>query len=166
MESLRSPQVGGGGGLFQSVVPVGSSTPQQDFNGLHVPYVPNSTMNAGIYYDYEIKRDLRIRPMASLQFTGSQYIFNNNGIDSAGNQFPQPSNQKMPAYSTLNVGFKFPYKRVEFNFNAQNVTNNKYLIYEYISSGSYFAQQETELLYKAQGISWPIRAPRPAFMVA
>ena len=76
--------------------------------------------------------------MVSFQYIGSQYIFNNNGVDSAGNQFPQPSNQKMPSYATVNLGVKVPYRFLELNFNALNVANSRYLIYEYISSGGYF----------------------------
>ncbi|MDE3104080.1 MAG: TonB-dependent receptor [Acidobacteriota bacterium] len=123
---------------YVTVLPLGSSQPQQSFNGLHVPYVPSSTFNAGAYYDYRINRDLQVRPMLSLQYLGSQYIFNNNGVDSAGNQFPQPSNQTMPAYATINAGVKVPYKFLEFNVNAQNLANSKYLIYEYISAGGYY----------------------------
>ncbi len=124
---------------YETVVPLGSSTPEQNFNGLHVPYVPKSTVNAGAYYDFTVSHDLHIRPMASFQYIGSQYIFNNNGVDSAGNQFPQPSNQTMPGYGTVNLGVKVPYKFMELNFNALNVADSKYLIYEYISSGGYFS---------------------------
>lgn len=123
---------------YETVVPAGSATPAQRFDGLHVPYVPNSTVNAGAFYDYPITTDLHIRPMLSFQYIGSQYIFNNNGVDSAGNSFPQPSNQKMSSYATLNAGVTAPYKFLEFSFNAQNLTNSKYLIYEFISSGGYF----------------------------
>ncbi len=123
---------------YTTVIPLGSSQPEQSFNGLHVPYVPKATLNAGVFYDYKVTNDLRIRPMASFQFLGSQYIFNNNGLDSAGNQFPQPSNQTMPSYGTINVGVKVPYKFLELNFNAQNLANSKYLVYEFISSGGYY----------------------------
>ena len=124
---------------YTTVVAINSSTPQQDFNGLHVPYVPSSTFNMGIFYDKKIREDLHIEPMASFQFIGSQYIFNNNGVDAAGNQFPQPSNQQMSSYGTLNLGFKAPYKKfMEFDLNAQNVVNSKYNVYEFISSGGYY----------------------------
>ena len=123
---------------YVTVIPLGSSQPEQSFNGLHVPYVPKATLNAGAYYDYKVNNDLRIRPMVSFQYLGSQYIFNNNGVDSAGNQFPQPSNQTMPSYGTVNVGVKVPYRFLELNFNAQNLANSKYLVYEYLSAGGYF----------------------------
>jgi iron complex outermembrane receptor protein len=123
---------------YVTVVPVGSSQPQQDFNGLHVPYVPDSTVNAGAFYDVKVNPDLHVEPMATFMYTGSQYMFNNNGVDAAENSFPQPSGRTMPHYGTLNLGVKVPYKFVELNFNAQNVANSKYLIYEYISSGGYF----------------------------
>ena len=123
---------------YTTVVAINSATPQQNFNGLHVPYVPSSTLNAGAFYDVKLTQDLKIDPMVSFQYLGSQYIFNNNGVDSAGNQFPQPSNQKMAAYGTMNVGVKAPYKFLELDFNAQNLFNKKYDIYQYISSGGYF----------------------------
>ena len=123
---------------YVTVLPLGSSQPQQSFNGLHVPYVPNSTINAGAFYSFRLGKDLRVEPMASFQYLGSQYIFDNNAVDSAGNPFPQPSTRTMPAYGTANLGVKVPFKFLEFNLNAQNVLNSKYLIYEYISSGGYF----------------------------
>ena len=124
---------------YTTVVAINSSTPQQDFNGLHVPYVPSAILNAGFFYDHKINDDLHVEPMISFQFTGSQYIFNNNGVDAAGNQFPQPGTQQMSSYGTLNLGVKVPYKKfMEFDINAQNVANSKYNIYEFISSGGYY----------------------------
>ena len=123
---------------YTTVIPIGSTTPAQSFSGLHVPYVPNSTVNAGAFYKVNVGHALAIEPMASFQFIGSQYIFNNNGADSAGNQFPQPSNQKMASYGTVNVGVKAPYKFLDFNFNAQNLLNKQYEVYEYTSFGGYY----------------------------
>ncbi len=123
---------------YTTVIPLGSSQPQQDFNGLHVPYVPNSTVNAGAFYETSVGHDLKIDPMVSFSYIGSQYIFDNNAVDSAGNAFPRPSSQKMSGYGTVNAGIKAPYKFVDFNFNALNLFNNKYNIYQYISSGGYF----------------------------
>ncbi len=112
--------------------------PVQQFNGLHVPYVPNSTINAGGLYEIQATRELKLEPMLSFQYIGAQYIFNNNGVDSGGNQFPQPSNQQMASYGTVNFGLKAPYRFMEFDLNAENLLNTKYLIYEYTSFGSYF----------------------------
>ncbi len=123
---------------YTTVVPNGSSQPAQDFNGLHVPYVPSNLFNAGAFYDVKVSHDLHLRPMLTFQHTGAQYIFNNNGVDSAGNQFPQPSNQQMSSYNTVNLGVKAPYKFLELSFNALNVLNSKYNIYEFTSSGGYF----------------------------
>lgn len=123
---------------YETIVPLGSSQPAQNFNGLHVPYTPSGTFNAGAYYDVRINPTFHIRPMASFQFVGSQYIFNNNGVDAVGNQFPQPSNQQMSGYGTLNLGVKAPYKFLELGLNAMNVLNRNYLIYEYTSFGGYF----------------------------
>ena len=123
---------------YTTVIPLGTSQPVQQFNGLHVPYVPSSTVNAGAFYDFKVTEALHLHPMASFQYIGSQYIFNNNGVDSAGNPFPQPSNQKMAGYGTLNLAVKAPYKFLEASLNVLNVLNSHYLIYNYISSGGYF----------------------------
>ena len=123
---------------YQTIIPINASTPAQQFNGLHVPYVPSNTINAGVFYDFKVVNALHLRPMVSFQHIGAQYIFNNNGVDSAGNQFPQPSTQQMPAYNTVNLGVRAPYKFLEFSVNALNLFNSKYLIYEYTSFGGYF----------------------------
>ncbi len=136
---------------YTTVVPNGASQPAQNFNGLHVPYVPSNTFNAGAFYDVKVSHDLHLRPMLTFQHTGAQYIFNNNGVDSAGNQFPQPSNQQMSSYNTLNLGVKAPYKFLELSFNALNVLNSKYNIYEFTSSGGYYgtAGQDAPLSQQA-----------------
>ena len=138
---------------YETILPLGSSTPEQSFNGLHVPYVPNATLNAGAFYDYKLSQDLHVQPMLSFQYLGSQYMFNNNGEDSAGNPFPQPSNQKMSSYGTLNLGVKAPYKMLEFALNVQNLLNNKYLIYEYTSFGGYFGTNPNGLTGQAPPIA-------------
>jgi iron complex outermembrane receptor protein len=123
---------------YQTIVPTSSTVPAQEFNGLHVPYVPDSTVNAGLFYDCKLTQSIHLHPMASFQYVGSQYIFDNNGVDAAGNQFPQPSDGKMTSYGTLNLAVKVPYKFLELGFNALNVLNRNYLIYEYTSFGGYF----------------------------
>ncbi|MHB1023950.1 MAG: carboxypeptidase regulatory-like domain-containing protein [Acidobacteriaceae bacterium] len=102
----------------------------QSYNGSPVSYVPNSTVNAGAFYDFKPTSTLDIQPTASFQFIGSQHIFNNvNGA---------PSTQTMPGYGTMNLGVKVPFHMVDFKLNALNVLNKKYNEYEYISSGGYF----------------------------
>lgn len=114
-------------------VPAAGTVPALSFNGLPVPYVPNSTVNAGAYYDFKPEGFVRIQPMASFQYLGSQHIFDNNAQPQ-----PIPSSRTMPGYGTLNLGLKVPARFLEFNVNALNVLNRKYSIYQYISSGGYF----------------------------
>lgn len=114
------------------------SIPQQQFNGLYVPYVPTSTINAGAYYDIKPKQGIDIQPTASFEFIGRQHIFDNNATDANGNPFPRPSSQTMASYGTVNLGVKVPYRFMEFNVTALNVLNRRYNIYQFISSGGYF----------------------------
>jgi iron complex outermembrane receptor protein len=107
------------------------ATPGQNYNGSPVPYVPTSTLNVGVYYDWKPSESVMIEPMASFQFIGSQHLFDNVAV--------APSNQTMSSYGTLNLGVKAPIKKhVEANLTALNVLNKKYNEYEYISSGGYF----------------------------
>lgn len=105
------------------------------YNGLHVPYVPKLKLNIGVHYKF-LYDGFLIDPRAWWDYTGAQYIFDNN----AG----APSNQTMPAWNTFNLGVS---TSVPFNQGAQtaklslqvlNVTDKKYNIYEYITSGGYY----------------------------
>ena len=100
------------------------------YGGSPVPYVPSSTLNAGAYYTFKPTKNLTIQPMAAFQFVGTQNLFNNVTV--------APSNQTMPAYGTMNLSLKMPFKYFDLEFTALNVLNKEYNLYEYISSGGYF----------------------------
>lgn len=115
-----------------------------DYSGYPVAYVPTSTLNAGAYYQLHPKENLVIEPTASFQFIGSQHVFDNCAEVAGACTAPAPSkNVTMPAYATLNLGAKVPYKRFDFSFMALNVLNKGYNIFEYISAGSYFNTAQT-----------------------
>ena len=99
------------------------------FNGLPVPYVPNTTLNTGAYYRFTVFK-AQVQPMFAVQYTGRQAIFDN----SVG----RPSSQTMPAFTTANAGVKVPVRHVDIGVNAINLFKNRYNEYEYVSSGGYF----------------------------
>ncbi|WP_231295330.1 TonB-dependent receptor [Acidiphilium cryptum] len=118
---------------YQTYITGGTS-----YGGRHVPYVPSVNFNIGAYYDIPIGSML-LEPRMWYQYTGSQYMFNNNT--------GAPSNRKMPGYGTLNMSAKLtvpvtlPYvghKSMDVSLTALNITNNQYNAYEYIGTGGYF----------------------------
>jgi len=115
-----------------------------DYKGYPVSYVPTSTLNAGFFYGLHPTDSLTIQPTASFQFVGSQHLFDNCAEAGGVCQSPAPSKSvTMPAYATLNLGAKVPYKRFDATVMVLNVLNNGYNIYEYISAGSYFNTAQT-----------------------
>jgi iron complex outermembrane receptor protein len=115
----------------------------QDYAGYPVAYVPDSTLNAGAIYSWQVRDGLVIQPTGSFQFVGSQHLFDNCNAASqtvpgnCGNPVPSKTTS-MSSYATLNLGVKVPYKRFDFSFMALNALNKSYNIFEYISSGGYF----------------------------
>ncbi len=117
-----------------------------DYNGYPVSYVPTSTLNAGVFYSLHPKENLTIQPTASFQFVGSQHVFDNCALDAATGACASPAPSKnvtMPAYATLNLGAKVPYKRFDATVMVLNVLDKGYNIFEYISAGSYFNTAST-----------------------
>ena len=117
-----------------------------DYKGYPVSYVPTSTLNAGAFYSLHPKENLTIQPTASFQFVGSQHVFDNCALDVATGSCQSPAPSKsvtMPAYATLNLGAKVPYKRFDFTVMALNVLDKSYDIFQYISAGSYFNTSST-----------------------
>ncbi len=101
------------------------------FNGLPVPYVPQSALNLGAYYTLTaFSENVLVQPRVWYQYTGAQTVFDN----SAG----APSSVAMPTFGTLNLGANVPIHWFNVRFTALNITNRKYNQYEYISSGGYF----------------------------
>jgi len=101
------------------------------FNNLPVSYVPRATANAGVYYGIRHRDRVLIEPRFSVDYIGSQHLFNN--LTGA------PSTTTMPNYTTANLSFTAsPVKFVNLSLSVQNLFNKKYNNYEYISSGGYF----------------------------
>ena len=101
------------------------------YNNLPVSYVPSATVNVGVYYGIERHDHVLIEPRFSVDYLGSQHLFNN--LTGA------PDNATMPSYTTANLSFTAsPIKFVNLSLSVQNLFNKKYDNYEYISSGGYF----------------------------
>jgi iron complex outermembrane recepter protein len=121
-----------GGPLAQCAAP-GQSCPS--YNGLPVSYVPNVTLNTGIYYGIQRHNRVLVEPRFWLQYTGTQYLWSNNT--------GAPSNQTMSPYTTANLAFNVPLSVEKQSFNLRvdimNLFNAQYNQWEYISSGGYFS---------------------------
>lgn len=101
------------------------------YNNLPVSYVPNTTFNAGAYYGIRHNDKVLVEPRFWIDHLGSQHLFNN--LTGA------PDTRTMPSYTTTNLSFTgSPVKFVNLSIGMQNLFNNKYNEYEYISSGGYF----------------------------
>ena len=105
------------------------------YNNLPVSYVPNYTLNTGIYYGIQHNHHEFLEPRFWIESTGSQHLWNNN---TGG-----PDTSTMPSYTVANVSFIAPISFEKQSFNLRldmmNVANSKYNENEYISSGGYFA---------------------------
>lgn len=106
------------------------------YNDLPVSYVPNYTLNAGLYYGIQHHNHVLVEPRFWVESTGSQDLWSNNT--------GMPTSQSMPAYTTANLSFNAPISFLEkqsFNLKLDvlNVANSQYNENEYISSGGYFA---------------------------
>jgi iron complex outermembrane recepter protein len=102
------------------------------YNNLPVSYVPNVTLNTGIYYGIvnHNERTL-VEPHFWINYTGSQHLFSNfSGA---------PSTQTMPSYTTANASVTVPFKKFDFRVDMLNLFDSKANTYEYISSGGYFS---------------------------
>ena len=104
------------------------------YNNLPVSYVPDVTLNTGIYYGIQYHGHELIEPRFWVETTGSQNLWSNNT--------GTPTNTKMPEYTTANLSFvapvKFEKQSVNLRLDMLNLANSKYNEWEYISSGGYF----------------------------
>jgi iron complex outermembrane receptor protein len=105
------------------------------YNNLPVSYVPNVTLNTGIYYGIQLHHRELLEPRFWVETTGSQHLWSNNT--------GAPTAQTMPAYTTANMSFVAPvtFERQTFNLRLDmlNLANTEYNEFEYVSSGGYFA---------------------------
>lgn len=124
-----------GGTLASCGTPSNPASGCTFYNNLPVSYVPNYTLNTGLYYGIQRNHHELLEPRFWLESTGSQHLWNNN---TGG-----PDKQTMPSYTTANLSFTAPitFERQSFNLKLDmlNVGNSKYNENEYISSGGYFA---------------------------
>ena len=105
------------------------------YNNLPVSYVPNYTLNTGVYYGIQHNHRELLEPRFWIESTGSQYLWSNNT--------GAPTTQTMPAFTTANLSLNAPLswekQTVNFKVDIMNLTNSQYNQWEYISSGGYFA---------------------------
>jgi iron complex outermembrane receptor protein len=105
------------------------------YNNIPVSYVPNYTLNAGVYYGIQHHNHVLVEPRFWVESTGSQDLWSNNT--------GMPTNTTMPAYTTANLSFTAPISFEKQSFNLKldvlNLANSQYNENEYISSGGYFA---------------------------
>jgi len=134
-----------------------SGAPGANYNGSSVPYVPSSMLNIGAYYQFKPMNKLTVQPTAAFQFIGRQHLFDN----SVG----APSTETMPAYQTLNLGAKMPFRHLDLNLMALNVLDRSYNEYEYISSGSYFGTAGNSDLTPGQQAGYTLAYPAAPFTI-
>ncbi|HLH10173.1 MAG TPA: TonB-dependent receptor [Terriglobales bacterium] len=105
------------------------------YNNLPVSYVPDVTLNTGIYYGIEHNHRVLVEPRFWVEHIGSQHLWSN--LTGA------PTTQTMPSYTTANLAFAIPLNIEKQSFNLKidvlNLFNSQYNQWEYISSGGYFA---------------------------
>jgi iron complex outermembrane recepter protein len=105
------------------------------YNNLPVSYVPNVTLNTGIYYGIQLHHRELLEPRFWVETTGSQHLWSNNT--------GEPTTQTMPSYTTANLSLVAPVSFEKQSFNLRldmmNLGNSQYNEWEYISSGGYFA---------------------------
>ncbi len=112
------------------------------YSNIPVSYVPNITLNTGLYYGIQHRNHTILEPRFWVESTGKQYIWSNNGILNSG--IAGPTNTSMPAYTTANLSFNAPIslwekQSINLRVDMMNIGNSRYNEYEYISSGGYFA---------------------------
>lgn len=106
------------------------------YNNLPVAYVPNVTLNSGIYYGIKHNNHELIEPRFEIDYIGSQHLWSNNT--------GEPTTQTMPSYLTTNLAFRAPltfFEKQSLNLEVDmmNLANSRYNEFEYISSGGYFS---------------------------
>jgi iron complex outermembrane receptor protein len=105
------------------------------YNNLPVSYVPNYTLNTGLYYGIQYHNHELLEPRFWVESSGAQHLWSN--LTGA------PTAQTMPSYTTANLSFVAPINFEKQSFNLRldmlNLANSQYNEWEYISSGGYFA---------------------------
>ncbi len=126
-----------GGVLASCGTPSAPASGCQFYNNLPVSYVPNFTLNTGIYYGIQHNNHELFEPRFWIESTGSQHLWNNNT--------GAPDTQTMPAFTVANAAFVVPInlhwfegQTINLEVDMMNLANTQYNENEYISSGGYF----------------------------
>jgi iron complex outermembrane recepter protein len=129
------------------------------YNNLPVSYVPNVTLNSGIYYGIKRENHVLVEPRFWLFYTGSQHLWSN--LTAA------PTTQSMAAYTTTNASVVVPisFEKQSFNLrvDCMNLLNARYNQWEYISSGGYFSGLFPTSTYPTGYINAYPGAPRSVY---
>ncbi|AOU99243.1 TonB-dependent receptor [Acidihalobacter yilgarnensis] len=108
------------------------------YDGKPISNVPDHTINAGVF-DEMYKDGVIYKPRLWWNYTGAQYIYNNNT--------GAPTTQKLPAFGLWNAGLKIALGRqvgfagmkgLTVSLDVTNLLDKKYNAYEYISGGGYY----------------------------
>jgi iron complex outermembrane receptor protein len=129
------------------------------YNNLPVSYVPDVTLNTGIYYGIQRNGHVLIEPRFWLQTTGSQHLWSNDTAE--------PTTQTMPSFTTVNASVNAPitFEKQSFNLKVDtiNLANAQYNEWEYISSGGYFSSLYPTSNYPSGYINAYPGAPRTIY---
>lgn len=129
------------------------------YNNLPVSYVPNVTLNTGIYYGIQRHNRVLVEPRFWLDYVGSQHLWSN--LTGA------PTTQTMSSYTTANLAFNVPLSIEKQSFNLRvdimNLFNAQYNQWEYISSGGYFSALFPTANYPSGYINAYPGAPRSVY---
>ncbi|MHB1872585.1 MAG: TonB-dependent receptor [Steroidobacteraceae bacterium] len=110
-----------------------------NYSGRQVSDTPQSTFNVGAYWTYRFANGIAVKPRAWYQYTGPQYIFDNNS--------GAPSNQEIGGYGVLNLALAASLPRswygdmaksVKLKLEVMNALDRKYNFFEYISAGGLY----------------------------
>lgn len=108
------------------------------YNGKPISNTPDHTVNAGVFDEF-YRDGVVFKPRLWWNYTGAQYIYNNNT--------GAPTTQKLPAFGLWNAGLKVALGRqvafagmkgLTLSFDVTNLLDKKYNAYEYISGGGYY----------------------------
>ncbi|MFP5277260.1 MAG: TonB-dependent receptor domain-containing protein [Acidobacteriota bacterium] len=124
-----------GGTLASCGTPTNPANGCQFYNNSPVSYVPNFTLNTGLYYGIMHHNHELLEPRFWIESTGSQHLWSNNT--------GAPTTQTMPSFTTANLSFTAPLNFIErqsvnLKMDIMNLANSRYNQFEYISSGGYF----------------------------
>jgi iron complex outermembrane receptor protein len=106
------------------------------YSGLPVTQTPINTGNLGIVFDLPVAQKLVTARLWN-QYVGPQPMWNN----ALG--MPDPTGRMIPPYDLVNGSLGFTLKSMKmpigFTLSATNLFNRQYNVFEYITSGAYFA---------------------------